>query len=141
MVLYFWSAECPWVARADEVVGGLASGWGERVCVWRVASNANESHEALQTAASERGLSLVLRDEKQDVADRYGVLVTPHFFVLDAQGVVRYSGALDDVTFRQKRPTRSFLAEAVEAILAGHRPDPAATAAYGCALVRSGQGA
>ncbi len=139
MVLCFWSAECPWVARADEVLANLTPHWGGRVGVWRVASNADESLDAFRAAAGARGLPIVLWDEGQRVADLYGVQVTPHFFVLDAQGVIRYSGALDDVTFRQKLPSRAFLAEAVEATLAGRRPDPAATPAYGCALVRHPQ--
>lgn len=136
IVLCFWSAVCPWVARADEALANLAPQWGGRVGVWRVASNADESPGALRAAAEARGLPIVLRDEGQRVADLYGVQVTPHFFVLDGQGVIRYSGALDDVTFRQKLPSRAFLAEAVEAVLTDRRPDPAATPAYGCALVR-----
>lgn len=136
MVLYFWSAECPWVARADEVLGRLTPTWGERVRVWRIASNANEPVELLQRTAEARRLPVVLHDEGQRVADLYGVEVTPHFFVLDAGGVIRYSGALDDVTFRQKAPTRAHLEQAVAAVLNGRRPEPEATPAYGCALVR-----
>lgn len=136
LLLCFWSAECPWVMRADEALARLTSGWGDRVWVWRVAPNSNETPGVLRAATEARGLPVVLRDEEQVVADLYGVRVTPHFFVLDSQGVIRYSGALDDVTFRQKQATRAFLADAVEAVLAGRRPDPAWISPYGCALVR-----
>jgi hypothetical protein len=78
----------------------------------------------------------VLLDEDHAVADLYGAATTPHFFVVDAEGVLRYAGALDDVTFRQKTPTRQFLAEAVAALLEGRLPDPAQTPGYGCAIVR-----
>ena len=44
----------------------------------------------------------------------------------------------DDVTLRRKAPTLSYLAEAVEAVLAGRRPDPAETPPFGCIIVRYG---
>ena len=47
-----------------------------------------------------------------------------------------YRGAFDDVTFRQRAATRSYLKDAVEALLAGRNPDLAETAPYGCTIVR-----
>jgi hypothetical protein len=70
------------------------------------------------------------------VADQYVALTTPHFFVIDEQGILRYQGALDDVTFRKPTPTHNYLHDAVEAVVAGARPQPAETPAYGCAIVR-----
>ena len=73
---------------------------------------------------------------RQQVADLFGAQTTPHFFVLDQQGVLRYRGALDDVTFRQREPKNYYLHEAVQALLAGRLPEPAETPAYGCTIVR-----
>jgi hypothetical protein len=42
---------------------------------------------------------------------------------------------LDDVTFRQKEPTRDYLKEAVDAVLAGEPPVVNVTQPYGCAIV------
>jgi hypothetical protein len=70
------------------------------------------------------------------VADRYGAQTTPHLFVVDEAGVLRYAGAPDDVGFRQRVPSRDYLADAVGALLEGRAPEPASTAAFGCALVR-----
>ncbi|MEW6566595.1 MAG: redoxin domain-containing protein [Chloroflexota bacterium] len=136
VVLNFWSAECPWSTRADEAIQRLAPTWGGQVRVWRLASNANEGLEQLRQVASDRGLPLVLREEQRLVADQYGAQVTPHLFVIDADDVIRYSGAPDDATFRQRRPTRNYLGQAVAAVLAGQAAQPAETPAYGCALVR-----
>lgn len=137
LVLHFWSAECPWAARADELILRLLPEWGDAVRVWWLASNANETLEQLSQVARARQLPLVLRDEKHVVAVRYGVQVTPHLFVLDGQGVVRYSGAPDDATFRQRTPKVQYLGPAVAAVLAGRAPLPDETTAYGCALVRT----
>jgi peroxiredoxin len=136
VVLNFWSAECPWAQRVDETLSALRSSWPEDVVYWPIASNANENLELISSAATMLDLPLVLLDRDQVVADKYGAATTPHFYVLDRQGVLRYAGSYDDVTFRQRTPTRSYIEEAVSALLAGRLPDPAETPPYGCALVR-----
>ena len=55
---------------------------------------------------------------------------------MDREGILRYRGAVDDVTFRQGNPTRFFLEEAVEALLDGRLPELTEMPAYGCAIVR-----
>ena len=137
LVIDFWSSECPWSKRAQDEIGRLVQGWGDRVAVWYVASNANESPEARRAVAPRGPGQILLLDEGQAVADTFGARTTPHLFVIDGDGLLRYQGALDDVTFRQKAPTRSYLSEAVEALLHGGEPDPAETPAYGCAIIRS----
>jgi hypothetical protein len=56
-------------------------------------------------------------------------------FVIDEEGLLRYQGAFDDVTFRQPEPTRNYLYSAVEAVLAGERPEPAEAPSYGCTVM------
>lgn len=136
LVLNFWSAECPWSARADAQLRSLLEEWGEGVQLWSIASNVNEDQASMRSAASERGLQVVLRDEDQTVADRFDAQTTPHFYVIDQEGILRYKGALDDTTFRKREPEQSYLADAVGALLAGELPDPSETAGYGCAIVR-----
>jgi peroxiredoxin len=136
LVMNFWSAECPWSQRADLELTALTKTWGEQVALATVASNANESPELIRATAQARGLPLVLVDPAGAVADLYGAAATPHLFVIDGQGTLRYQGALDDATFRRRTPSQHYLRSAVEALLAGRLPDPAETPAYGCALVR-----
>jgi hypothetical protein len=68
--------------------------------------------------------------------DAYEAQTTPHLFVVDASGILRYRGAFDDVTFRQRTPTKFYLRDAVSAVLENRLPDPAETAPFGCAIVR-----
>ncbi len=135
-ILNFWSAECPWVERADRELLSYLAGWGERVHLVSIASNQNERLDLLRSVAAQRGLPLVLRDIDHHVADLYGAETTPHLFVVDSEGLLRYQGALDDVTFRQHTPTRAYLRQAVEALLAGGAPETLVTPAYGCSIVR-----
>jgi peroxiredoxin len=136
LVLNFWSAECPWSERADEQLQMLRREWGDRVDLWAIASNENEDRDNLREAAEARGLTVVLYDESHAVADLYGAQTTPHFFVIDRKGILRYMGALDDTTFRKREPEQHYLGAAIRALLAGALPDPQETPGYGCTIVR-----
>ncbi len=136
VILNFWSAECPYAKRVDQLLIPWLATQGAGVALLPLACNANESLELLRTTAAQRGLPPVLWDEHHHLVEAYGAVTTPHFFVLDGQGIVRYQGAYDDVSFRQQTPTRFYLPEAVEALRAGRLPEVAQTQPYGCAIVR-----
>ena len=136
VALNFWSAECPHAARVDQELVALLGNWGSQVVLMPVAANPNEPPELLRRIAAERGLPVVLHDRDQQVTDRYGALTTPHCFVIDPEGILRYQGAFDNFTFRQRTPTQFYLRQAVDAVLAGRLPDPERTPPYGCTIVR-----
>ncbi|MCJ7513512.1 MAG: redoxin domain-containing protein [Anaerolineales bacterium] len=135
-ILVFWSADCPHVARLDAYLLDVARDWTPEVISWRVASMANESQSLLLQRSQALGVSLILLDPDQVVADAYGAQVMPHVVVFDRGGVVRHCGAWDDVTFRQRLPARNYLAETVSSLLRGEVPAPRQEPAFGCALVR-----
>lgn len=136
VVLEFWSARCPVVLRADNVVRRLRSEWPREIAWVCIACNADELLEEMRREAERRGLPTVLCDPSARVADLYRAEATPHFFLVDAEGILRYRGALDDTTMRQRDPTVNYLDQAVRALLAGRPPQPAETHSYGCAIVR-----
>jgi len=136
VIVNFWSCECPHAERTDHAIVAMLVQWSEEVFLLPVASNRIESPEALAEAAKIRRLPLVLVDGEDVVADLYGAQTTPHVFVIDRDGILRYRGAVDDVTFRVRKPTRFFLDEAVEALLVGRLPALVETPAYGCTIVR-----
>lgn len=136
VVLNFWSAECPHSARTDRHLQDLLEPWQNRVVILPIASNQNESLQMLQEAAQERGMQTILVDSEQVVADLYEAQTTPHVFVIDQKGTLCYRGAVDDITFRQRRARRFFLREALEALLEGRQPELGETLAYGCTIVR-----
>jgi hypothetical protein len=108
----------------------------DRARLWAVASVLGESVEGLREGAAQVGLSVVLLDRDQRVADAYGAAATPHVFVIDTQGVLRYAGAPDDSTFRQPVPEHTFLKDAILALARGHEPPTRQTPARGCAIMR-----
>jgi peroxiredoxin len=136
VVINFWSAECPWAELADQQIAGWAEGWGPEVRVVRIASNANESLELLQNTAAQRDLDIVVHDRDHRVADLYRAETTPHIYLIDQAGILRYRGAVDDVTFRKRTAERFYLDEAVQAVQAGKLPPSPDTPAYGCTIIR-----
>lgn len=136
VIVNFWSAECPHSERFDEDITACLPQWSEDVVLLSVASNANEPEEMLRTAAHRREIPLILKDADQKVADRYDAQTTPHAFLVDRSGILRYRGAVDDVTFRQRVATRFYLQEAVEALLEGRPPEVTEVKPFGCTIVR-----
>jgi len=136
VIINFWSAECPHCERTDHAILASLAQWGEAVALLTIASNSNETDKLIARSARLRKLPFVLRDKDHIVADRYEALNTPHIFIIDRQGVLRYRGAVDDASFRKREATRSYTHEAVDAILAGSLPALADTQPFGCAIVR-----
>ena len=136
VIINFWSVECPHSERTDRHLLSLLERWDEEVVLLSIAANRNESIQQLEEASKARRIPKVLIDTEHVVADLYRAVTTPHVFVLDREGILRYRGAVDDVTFRQKKVTRFFLEEAVETLLEGELPAMSETPAYGCAIVR-----
>jgi len=136
VIVNFWSCECPHSERTDKAIMAMFAQWRDEVAFLSIAANRNESAEALRQAAEARRLPRVLVDADHVVADLFGALTTPHVFLIDRDGLLRYRGAVDDVTFRQKTASRFFLDEAVEALLDCHSPALTESPAYGCTIVR-----
>lgn len=136
VIVNFWSCECPHSERADGLILEYLKKWDGEVELLSIAANRNESIQCLEEASRNRNISKVLIDAKQFVANLYEAVTTPHVFVIDRDGILRYRGAVDDVTFRHRKATRFYLKEAVEALLDGRLPEVTETPAYGCAIVR-----
>jgi len=110
--------------------------WDGEVELLSIAANRNESTRNVEETAKVRSLPTVLIDVEHVVADLYEAVTTPHVFVVDGKGILRYRGGVDDVTFRHRNATRFFLVDAVNSLLNGSLPSLTETPAYGCTIVR-----
>jgi len=136
IILNFWSAECPHSERTDCYLLALLQRWNGEAVLLSIAANRSESMQRVAEASKTRRVPNVLVDAEHVVADLYEAVATPHVFVLDREGILRYCGGIDNITFRCREATRFFLHEAVEALLEGRLPELSETPAYGCAIVR-----
>ena len=136
VIVNFWSCECPHSERTDKAIMAMFVQWRDDVVMLSIAANRNENAEALKNAADARRLPTVLIDAQCFVADLFEAQTTPHVFVIDREGILRYRGAVDNATFRNRTPSRFFLDEAVESLLEGHLPTLSDCPVYGCVIVR-----
>ncbi len=136
VIVNFWSCECPHSRRTDKAIMSMFVQWRNDVVMLFIASNRNEKVQDVKKAAGARRLRTVLLDADCTVADLFEAQTTPHVFMIDREGILRYRGAIDDVTFRKRIPTRFFLDLAVESLLAGRLPELTDSPAYGCTIVR-----
>lgn len=96
--------------------------------------NKGDSYEKMIVRAKEKKFNFpYLFDEGQKIFPQYGATKTPHVFLLDANRVVRYIGAIDDDT-KEKSVEIPFLANAIDALIAGKEPNPSETKAIGCGV-------
>jgi len=72
-------------------------------------------------------------DESQAVGRAYGATNTPQFFVLDKERKLRYTGTMDD-SQNEAKVTKTYLRDAVDAVLKGEKPAVEETRPQGCGV-------
>lgn len=79
-----------------------------------------------------------LLDPGQALVSRFEATIVPEALLLDSAGRVLYRGLIDDRApapgVERPAATRRYLRDAIEAALAGRRPEPERTEAVGCFL-------
>lgn len=97
-----------------------------------------DSYEAMQNNAKEKGFTFpYLIDEKQEVYPVYGATKTPHVYLVQKENdknIVKYIGAIDDNYEDPKEVKVKYVAQAVDALLAGNPITETRTVAVGCSI-------
>jgi peroxiredoxin len=97
-----------------------------------------DSYAAMQVRAKEKGFTFpYLLDDGQTIYPQYGAEKTPHVFVLKKtvnKQVVSYIGAIDNNYRNAAEATEHYVADAVDALLAGKAPAVTKTVAIGCSI-------
>lgn len=97
----------------------------------------DDSYELMQQRAKEKGFTFpYLFDEGQNVFPKFAATKTPDCFIVqktDSGMKLVYKGAFDD-SKEDKEVSKKYIADAVEALLAGKTPNPAETKAFGCGI-------
>jgi peroxiredoxin len=142
IVLVFTGISCPVAEVYTPRLVDLARAYEPKGVVFlAINSNAGESAEEVAKHAKEHGINFpVLKDPKNLAADLALVERTPEVVVVDSRASIRYRGAIDDqyvVGKRKPEPTKHYLTDALEAILAGKDVAVAATPVEGCPIDRT----
>ena len=137
LVLAFYSARCPVVKAYNSRIVSLADEFGDQeVTFLALNSNINESVEEIHEYKSKHSLNFpTLIDKDSRFANAFQAEVTPHIYVIDKEGVLRYRGPVDD-SQDAAGVKRQFLRTALEEVLEGKNVNQAEVDAFGCAIRR-----
>ena len=97
-----------------------------------------DSFELMKERAAEKGFTFpYLLDKGQNIYPQYGANRTPHIFILNKENgknIVRYIGAIDDNFRDPKDVSKTYVADAVDALLSGKPVPVETTVAIGCTI-------
>jgi peroxiredoxin len=131
---------CPYVQAWEGRLIGIQQDYREQdvrivaISSNDVASHPEDSFEEMAVRAREEGFNFdYLYDESQSIARALGSERTPEVFVFDGDRKLVYHGAIDD-NRDETAVTGHYLREALDAVLAGRRPEVAETPPVGCTV-------
>lgn len=139
VVVDFWSAECPVSREYDAYFNSFIERYGsENIVLLAIDSNQYQDETVLRTALESRELAFpVLRDDGNEIADTYGAETTPHVFVIDQDGILRFRGHVDDRSWKNKTSTTNYLEPVVDALLGDETPPIEEQPPFGCTINRA----
>lgn len=137
VVLVFLANHCPVVTAYEDRIIDFAKeyqGKGVKVIGISVSTMNADRLPAIKERVKEKGYNYAYAyDESQKLGSEYGAVVTPQFFVLDKDRVIRYTGAMDD-NMKEGAVKQTYLKDAVDAVLAGKDVAVPETRATGCGI-------
>lgn len=94
----------------------------------------NDSFEEMMPFAKEYGWTFpyLYDGEKQVLATACGAQSTPHVFIFDDKRKLRYTGRMDDARRSKKPVEKSYVRDALDALLAGKAVVEPVTRSFGC---------
>lgn len=147
IVLEWFNPDCPFVKKHYNSgnMQALQKRYRAKGVVWlSVVSSApgkqgHYSRSAWPAVLRKRGsrATAVLLDPSGKVGRRYGARTTPDMFIINRQGKLVYTGAIDSIrstrTADVKR-ARPYVRQALDALLAGRAVQVSDTRPYGCSV-------
>ena len=139
LVVFFTCNHCPYVIGSDENTRDIAERFAEQGVKF-VAINSNSKNtyaeddfEHMVARMEEYRFPWVyLHDESQEIAEGYGALVTPHFYVFDEGRKLIYTGRAIDNPRAWENSTTHELVDALAEHLAGQPVRVSTTNPIGC---------
>lgn len=147
VVLEWSNHECPFVQRHYD--SGNMQAAQQRVRdaggVWLTVISSAKGEQGYVSAAEANELttvrgaspSAVILDPSGTIGRAYGAKTTPHMYVIDAEGVLAYMGAIDDQPRNagaDPATARNYVLAATQSLKDGAPVQPAVTQAYGCTI-------
>lgn len=140
-IIVFTCNHCPFAKKYEDRINDLAKKYKPQGYIL-LAINPNDpalapddSFELMKVRAKEKGFVFpYLFDEGQKIYPQYGATKTPHTFLLDKNGIVKYIGAIDDNVDSASAVKEKYVENAIAALESGKTPSPETTKAIGCSI-------
>ncbi len=139
-VVAFWANHCPFVVKYQDRFIELAKAYQDKgIAFIAVSSNDPVSYKAdsldnMRKRAKEKNYPFPYAfDPGSELAAAFGASKTPHIYLFNADRELVYVGAIDDSTDPGK-VDKTYLKDAIDAVLAGDDVPVASTKAIGCSI-------
>ena len=139
-VVVFTCNQCPYAKAFQPRLNEIARTYAAKgVNFYAINPNdaerfAEEDLETMKARAASNGFPFpYLKDADSAIARAYGARVTPHVFVVDGKGVLRYRGFIDDSAKPEQR-SKTGLSNALDALLANQQVAETVTREFGCTI-------
>jgi len=144
-ILVFTCNHCPYSVAYEDRINDLNRKYNSKGYMV-IAINPNDptlvpedNYDAMKVRAKEKNFSFpYLYDEGQTVMKKFGAQRTPHVFVVSNNGDkgnrIEYIGAIDDNYEDATAVKHRYVEDAVDALLAGKKPETTFTKAIGCGV-------
>ncbi len=144
LLVIFVCVHCPYVKHVEEELARIGRDYEGQIGIAAISSNdvaayPQDGPEEMKQQAQRLDFRFpYLYDETQEVAREYEAACTPDFFLFDGEMKLVYRGQLDDSRprrgdFGNDLPvTGKDLRAAIDAVLAGKRPDTNQRFSIGC---------
>lgn len=139
-VVVFTCNQCPYAKAFEERLSAIGREYAARgVAFYAVNPNDDRKYpeeglgEMKSRAAQKKFPYPYLKDSGSAIARQYGARVTPHVYVVDGAGKLRYRGYVDDDAKADAR-SHSGLTDALDSLLEKKDVPTKATKAFGCTI-------
>ncbi|HEV2646767.1 MAG TPA: thioredoxin family protein [Acidobacteriaceae bacterium] len=144
LLVMFICVHCPYVKHVEQQLAQIGVDYEGRIAIAAISSNDIEAYpedgpDGMREQAKRLGFRFpYLLDEEQEVARSYHAACTPDFFLYNAEMKLVYRGQLDDSRPRRGDSgndvpvTGKDLRAAMDAVIAGRRPDTNQRTSLGC---------
>jgi peroxiredoxin len=147
VVLEWYNKDCPYVRKhyGSQNMQKTQTTLKEKGVVWLSVQSSAPGKEGYLTAADtiknaakeKSNADAILMDEKGVLGKAYGAKTTPHIFLIDPQGVLRYNGAIDDNDSADPKTiygANNYIIAAVVSAQKGAKIAKETTKPYGCSV-------
>ncbi len=139
-VVFFTCNQCPYAKAFEPRLIEIARQYQAKGVAFYAIDPNDENRFAEETLANMKDRAVTkgypypyLKDGDSSVAHAYGARVTPHVYVVDQSGTLRYRGYVDDSARPEERKATG-LTDALDALLANKPVSNTATHAFGCTI-------